>query len=823
MIKIPELIQRAKDLGMPAVAITDHGTLFGILDFYLQAQKNDVKPIIGCEVYVAPSSINDKGNSEVKSGYHLVLLAQNNNGLKNLIYLCSTAYMYGFYHKPRVDKDLLTKYNDGLIALSGCLNGEIIRKILSNDMDSAVNAVREYAAIFPDRFYLEIQANNIPEQNQANQSLIKLSQQTGIPLVATNDCHYLNADDRISHDILLCIQTNAKVDQEKRLSSKGELYFKTEEEMRSLISIEEAFSNTVKIADECNVSFDLDNYKHPTFDTGNTKALQDEFRDLAYKGFKQKFGDLDDQKYLDRLEYEIETITAMGFPGYFLIVQDFINWAKKNGIPVGPGRGSAAGSLVAYCLGITDINPLPYNLLFERFLNKDRVSMPDIDVDFCERRRDEVLQYVSQKYGEDNVAQISTFGTMKAKAVVKDVGRALGVPYHETDKISKIIPNGMSLEEALENGNDFKELYDSDPKIKNLIDNASRLEGLTRHASTHAAGVVIADKPLPEYSPLYRGKTGEVVTQFDMSMIEKIGLIKFDFLGLRTMTVIKDCLDWIYRTTKEKLDLNQIPLDDPETYETFGSGCTDGMFQVESAGMQGYLTEMQPTEFEDLIAMLALYRPGPLGSGMVESYMRRRAGKEIVEYPTPELEEILKPTYGIIVYQEQVMQIAQKMAGYTLSEADILRKAMGKKKPEQMAQQKDKFINGSVNNGYTKEKADEIFQLIEKFAAYGFNKSHSASYALISYWTGYLKTHYPTCFMAALLSSEAGNEVKIRRYTEACRLLGIELKIPDINDSMKEFTVKNDYVIRFGLGAIKGLGIEAINNIFDVKKKKWVF
>lgn len=832
MNKIKDVISKASNENMPAVALTDHGTLFGALEFYLEAEKKGIKPIIGCEVYVAPYSIREKGNDDVNSGYHLVLLAKNNEGLSNLFKLCTKAQFEGFYYKPRVDKELLQEYYGGLIALSGCLQGEVNVRLLKDGAESAIDTALEYKKIFGEDFYLEIQANNLENQNILNSYIPDISKATGIPMVATNDCHYLNEDDKFAHDVLLCIQTNAEVQNDERMKSIGELHFKTESEMRELIDNEEAILNTINIAEKCNIKFDLDNYKFPVYDSNsddNAVVLNEEFAKLSREGLAKRFHtdiletikkyNLSEEDYNERLEHEIQTIIDMGFPGYFLIVQDFINWAKKENIAVGPGRGSAAGSLVAYALGITEIDPLPYNLLFERFLNPERISMPDIDVDFCERRRGEVCDYVSRKYGEENVAHITTFGTMKSKSVIRDVGRAMGFSFPETSRIANLVPDGEKLGDVLKSEPELTEMYNNEKNVQNLIDTALKLEGLHRHASTHAAGVVIADKSLVEYSPLYKDKKGKSVSQFDMNMLEKAGLIKFDFLGLRTMTTLQDTASLVSELQGEKFELNSIPLDDPEVYKLFAKGNTDGLFQVESKGMQEYLQKMEPKEFEDLIAMLALYRPGPLGSGMVDSYMERRAGREETVYPCPEVEDILKATYGIIVYQEQVMQIAQKVAGYSLGEADILRKAMGKKKADQMAEQRDKFVFGALENGFPKEKAEELFELMEKFASYGFNKSHSASYALISYWTGYFKTYYPVQYMASLLSNESQNEEKVLKYIDTCRGMGIDLDKPNVNYSQKVFTALSENKILFGLSAIKGIGDQAIENILKEREK----
>ena len=819
-IRLKDLCARAKDYGMEAVAITDHGNLYGALKFYLEAKKTGLKPIIGCELYVAGGALDDRESVLAKVRHHLLLLAQNRTGYRNLIKLVSQAYLRGFYHKPRVDKDLLREHSEGLVALSACLGGEVPSKLLKEGPEAAKIAALEYAEIFPDRFYLELQANGLPEQAQANVGLIELSRRTGLPLVATNDCHYLNADDVEAHDILLCIQTASCVDAKNRMHfDTAELYYKSPEEMEAAFAhVPEALANTVRIADSCDLELDLDSYHFPLYALPEGKGPEDEFRELCEHGLAERLKKLpypaDEKGYRDRLEHEIAVINQMGFAGYFLIVQDFINWAKSQGIPVGPGRGSAAGSLAAWALKITNLDPIPYNLLFERFLNEERVSMPDIDVDFCERRRVEVIRYVCERYGEDSVAQITTFGTMKAKAAVRDVGRALGMSFGETDKIAKLIPEDlkMTIAKAMEMEPQLRELAASDERIKKLLDVSRRLEGLCRHASTHAAGVVIGDKPLSEYLPLYRGKKDEIVTQYDMKMVEKIGLIKFDFLGLRTMTVIQDTLELIRRQGKEPPDLDAMTLDDPETYALYARGDTDGLFQVESAGMRRYLRQLKPTCFDDIIAMLALYRPGPLGSGMVETFIRRKQGEETVQYPLPELEPVLRDTHGVIVYQEQVMKIAQVVADYTLGGADILRRAMGKKNIEAMAKERARFLEGAEKKGVSKKKANEIFDLMEKFAEYGFNKSHSAAYALISYYTAFLKAHFPTEFMAALMTSELGNQDKLLKYVTSCRDMNIEVRPPDVNLADRAFIVTDNKIV-FGLGGIKNVGDEAIREL----------
>jgi DNA polymerase-3 subunit alpha len=825
-IRLKDLCSRANDFKMPAAAITDHGNLFGAATFWATAKKAGIKPIIGSEVYVAKTHYEDRETPDAKRRYHLVLLAQNLTGWKNLIKLVTTGYTKGFHYKPRVDRELLSKHSEGLIALSACLQGEVPRTLLDHGFDAAKKTAEIYSSIFPDRFYLEVQANGLKEQERLNEQLFELAEETALPLVATNDCHYLEPADHEAHDVLLCVQTNACVEDERRMKMDGlSLHYTSPEEMAAAFSgTPEAIDNTVRIAEQCNVDLNLGRLYFPAYDLPEGKSLDEELRDMSRDGLKERLELIqpeDKKPYWDRLELELDVINEMGFPGYFLIVQDFINWAKEQGIPVGPGRGSAAGSLVSYALKITNIDPLPYNLLFERFLNIERVSMPDIDVDFCERRRGEVIDYVADKYGKECVAQITTFGTMKAKAVVRDVGRALGMSYQETDKIAKLIPEElkMTIDKALEKEPDLKELVGADDRVAKLIDVSRRLEGMHRHASTHAAGLVISNGPMTDYLPLYKGKRDEIVTQFDMKMVEKIGLIKFDFLGLRTMTVVEDTLDIIRETGKEAPDLDTLSLDDPATYEVYARGDTDGIFQVESAGMRKYLRKLKPTCFDDVIAMLALYRPGPLGSGMVDEFIDRKHGRKEVEYPLPQLEDVLKDTYGVIVYQEQVMKIAQVVAGYSLGGADLLRRAMGKKIAEAMAEQRDIFMKGAAELEVPKDKAGEVFDLMEKFAEYGFNKSHSAAYALISYYTAYLKAHYPTEFMAALITSEAGNQDKVLKYLGACRDMEVKVLPPDVNVSRRRFAVKGEGEIVYGMGALKNIGDEAIKNIVEEREE----
>ncbi|GFK93047.1 DNA polymerase III subunit alpha [Fundidesulfovibrio magnetotacticus] len=821
-IRISDLVKRAQAFGCPAAAITDHGNMHGGLVFYEACKKAGLKPIIGCEVYVAKGERSSRdARSPRDAGYHLILLAQNDVGFRNLLKLSSEGYLSGFHYKPRVDKALLAAHSEGLIALSACLKGEIHQKLLKEGMDEGRKTLAEYRALFPDRLYLEIQANDLAEQAQLNALVTELAHEEGLPLVATNDCHYLEAGDADAHDVLLCIQTQSQVDDVKRMRfTTRELYYRSPEEMAAAFPGQsQALANSCEIASRCNLELDLKTYHFPVYEVAPGRSLDDEMAAMAREGLTKRLEAMSlepgqEKRYWDRLEYELGVITKMGFPGYFLIVQDFINWAKSQGIPVGPGRGSAAGSLVAYALRITNLDPLPYDLLFERFLNIERISMPDIDVDFCERRRTEVIRYVSEKYGRDSVAQITTFGTMKAKAVVRDVGRALGMSFGETDRIAKLIPEDlkMTIDKALTLEPELPAMAAQDARVARLIDVSRRLEGMARHASTHAAGVVISDKPMTEYVPLYQGKNQEIVTQWDMKRVEKVGLVKFDFLGLKTMTVIEDALEIIREQGREPPDLDTLPLTDKATYELFSRGDTDGIFQVESDGMRKYLRQLKPSCFEDIIAMLALYRPGPLGSGMVQEFIDRKHGLVEVSYPHQDLEPVLKPTYGVIVYQEQVMQIAQVLSGYSLGEGDLLRRAMGKKNADEMAAQRARFLKGTAEKGIPDAQAGEIFDLMEKFAEYGFNKSHSAAYALISYHTAYLKAHHAVAFMAALITSDIDNQDKVLKYISDCADQGIEVLPPDVNASMRHFSVKDGNIV-YGLAGIKNVGAEAINEI----------
>jgi len=827
-IRLPDLIAKAKEFGMPAVTMTDHGNLFGVIEFYEMAIANNLKPIIGCEVYLSGDHKKKAGKEKLA---HLLLLVENEIGYRNLLKLVSISHLEGFYYKPRLDKKLLAKFHEGLIALTACLHGEIPTWLSQGNYEEAKQALESYIDIFgKENLFLELQANGLPEQIVVNKELVKLAKEYGLPVVATNDCHYLRKEDASAHDILLCIQTGKNINDKNRMRfPTQEFYFKSTQEMiQAFAEMPEAIKNTLLIAERCNLKLELNNYHFPLFPVPEGESLESYLCNQAKKGLAHKLkrrglNEAAQRPYWERLAYELKVINQMGFASYFLIVADFINQAKKKGIPVGPGRGSAAGSLVAYALDITEIDPLVYGLLFERFLNPERKSMPDIDTDICMARREEVLKYVAQKYGgKEHVAQIITFGKMQARAVVRDVGRALDMPYQEVDKIAKLIPPviNITLEEAINSEPKLQELATQDPKVRQLLEIAKALEGLPRHASTHAAGVVISDdKPLVHYLPLYRGTKGEVVTQFDMKGVEKVGLIKFDFLGLKTLTVIDKTLALIKKHKGKTLDLSQIPLDDKLTYRLLCKGDTTGVFQLESSGMKELLRRLKPNCFEDLIALIALYRPGPLESGMVEDFINRKHGKTSIKYPLPQLEPILKETYGVILYQEQVMRIAVALAGYTLGQADNLRKAMGKKKPELMAAERSRFIEGAVKNGISQEKAEYIFNLIEKFAGYGFNKSHSTAYALIAYRTAYLKAHYPLEFMAALLTCEMGSMDEVVKYVITCRDKGIEILSPDINHSELDFIVE-DEKIRFSLAAIKNVGAAAVPYILKARKER---
>ncbi|MGB9839020.1 DNA polymerase III subunit alpha [Thermovenabulum sp.] len=822
---IEKLVEELNKREMKAAAITDHGVMYGVIDFYKAMKKEGLKPIIGCEVYLAKRRLNDKEPGKDDEQYHLVLLAKDNEGYKNLVKLTSIAFIDGFYYKPRIDKELLKKYSKGLIGLSACLAGEIPSKILEGDYDEAKKIALEYLDIFgKGNFYLELQDHKILEQKKVNQALYNLSKETGIPLVATNDVHYISKEDYEIHDALLCIQTGKTIKDEDRLKfPTDEFYLKTETEMKRLFfEVPEALENTIKISEMCNVEIEFNRIYLPDFKVPEGYTHDSYLEKLCQDGLLKRYKSIS-PAIKERLKYELEVIKKMGYSAYFLIVWDYVNYARKNQIMVGPGRGSAAGSLVAYCLGITDIDPLKYNLLFERFLNPERVTMPDIDVDFCFERREEVIKYVINKYGEDRVAQIGTFGTMAARAAVRDVGRVLGYPYGEVDVIAKMIPMelGMTVEKALELNPELKIRYQTDDRIKKLLNIAKSIEGFPRHASTHAAGIVISALPLTDLVPLH--KVGDTVsTQYTMTNLEEIGLLKMDFLGLRTLTVIRDALDLIKKSKEVEIDLKTLPLDDKKVYELLSNGETLGVFQLESEGMRTLLKELKPERFEDIIAVIGLYRPGPLGSGAAQEFIKNKNGKQQVKYLHPKLKPILEETYGIILYQEQAMKIAQELAGFTLAQADILRKAMGKKQQDVMQAQRNAFIEGCLKNGIEREVAEKIFDDISYFAGYGFNKSHAAAYALIAYQTAYLKAHFPVEYMAALLSSVMHNLDKVAQYILECRRMGIDVLPPDVNESYESFTVVNGK-IRFGLSAVKNVGENAVKSIIKVREEKGKF
>lgn len=827
--RINKLIDAVAARDQSAVAITDHGVMYGVIDFYKAAKKKGIKPIIGCEVYVAPGSRFDKQKQEGGNYSHLVLLCENNEGYQNLIKLVSAGFTEGFYTRPRVDRELLEKYHGGLIALSACLAGEIPRAIMNNDYDKAIDIALWYKNVFGENnYFLEIQDHGIAEQQKVNSYIQRLSRETGIPIVATNDVHYIEKADSFMHKVLLCVQTGSKIGDAGNLEFQTEeFYLKTEDEMRDAFpNLPEAISNTQKIADRCNVEFEFGKIKLPFFDT-NGEDHYDYFRRKCYEGLYKIYGSSPEKQVIDRLEYELSVISKMGYVDYYLIVWDFINYAKTHNIPVGPGRGSGAGSLAAYCIGITGIDPIKYNLLFERFLNPERVSMPDFDVDFCYVNRQKVIDYVIEKYGEDHVAQIVTFGTMAARAAVRDVGRAMDIPYATCDKTAKLIPQspGMTLERALATSKELKNLYDGDSVIKDLIDMAIKLEGMPRHASTHAAGVVISDRPVSDYVPLATNDES-VVTQYTMTALDELGLLKMDFLGLRNLTVIEDTQKEIQKINPN-FDIQKIPLDDDDTFKMMGEGLTDGVFQFESDGMKSVMRKFKPETLEDLIAIISLYRPGPMDS--IPRYIHNRHNPKDVKYDTPLLEPILNVTYGCIVYQEQVMQIFRSLAGYSLGRADIVRRAMSKKKHDVLARERNAFIygekdesgkiicDGAVNRGVSEAVAEKLFDEISAFSSYAFNKSHAAAYALVAYRTAYLKCHFPTEYFAALLTSVLDSPNKIAQYTAECKRMGIKILPPSVNESFENFT-PNGKNIRFGLLAVRNLGLNLINQLISERE-----
>jgi DNA polymerase-3 subunit alpha len=829
--RLDDLVAAAAGARMPALAVTDHGNLFGAVEFHRKARKAGIKPILGIEAYVAQGSRLDRDPARGSSN-HLVLLARDEAGFRNLIRLTSRSYLEGHYYKPRIDKELLREHADGLIALSACLKGEINEQIVARREDVAEALAREYLEIFGEgNFYLELQNHGIPEQQLANDALRRLSRRNGIPLVATNDCHYLHKGDAFAHDVLLCIGTQRTLADTDRLKYHAEeFYLKDGDAMARLFPQDAAaIENTLAIAERCNVDLPTGAIHLPEFPVPAGETSQSYFDRLARQGLEERLRELGGRRarglvrhaeadYWSRLEEEIRVIERLGFTGYFLIVWDFIRYAREQSIPVGPGRGSAAGSLVSYALRITDIDPLEYDLVFERFLNPERVNLPDIDIDFCMRGRGQVIQYVSEKYGRDRVAQIITFGTLAAKAVIRDVGRVMGVPFAKVDRIAKLIPDmTKSLAEAAREIDALKQEAAADAEIRNIVEVGSRLEGLTRHASLHAAGVVITPRPIQELVPLYKTSKDEIVTQWDKDVVEDLGLLKMDFLGLRTLTVIDDTVK-LLRHQGIELDLDAVPLDDPDVYRLFCEARTNGIFQFESSGMKDLLRRAQPSKFEDLAAFNALYRPGALSVGMVDEYIQRKTGRRKVRYVLPETREILEETCGVICYQEQVMQIAVRIAGFTMGEADVLRKAMGKKKAEVMAEQKEKFVAGAAGRGFARAKAAELWEFIEPFAGYGFNKSHSVAYAMLAYKTAYLKAHHPVAFMAAMLSSESGDSDQIAKYVAECREMGIEVAPPDVNASSWSFLPQGQRIL-FGLGAVKGVGEAAAESILEARRR----
>jgi len=830
--KIKELPSRAKELGMDAMAITDHGVMFGAVDFYKECKKVGIKPIIGCEIYVAPRTRFDKEAGIDNRYSHLILLAKNEIGYKNLTNLVSIGFTDGFYYKPRIDLETLEKYHEGLICLSACLAGSVNKAILKNNMEEAKKVALWHKNLFGEDYYLEIQPNGLPEQVMVNQKLIQLSRELDIPLVATNDAHYLKKEDAYNHEVLLCIQTGKKITDEDRMRmGTDEFYVKSPEEMYEYFkNCPEAISNTVKIAEKCNYDFEFGNTKLPNYDVPpEYKTHKEYFRKLCYDGIKRRYGEQPSKEIIDRLEYELSVIETMGFVDYFLIVWDFINYARTQSISVGPGRGSGAGSIAAYAVGITDIDPIKYNLLFERFLNPERISMPDFDIDFCYERRAEVIEYVARKYGADHVSQIITFGTMSARMVIRDVGRALDFPYAEVDKLAKMVPMELhiTIQKALEQNRELKQIYETDENIKRLLDIAMGLEGLPRQASTHACGVVITKDPVIEYVPLYVNE-GNISTQFIMTTLEELGLLKMDFLGLRTLTVISDAIKLVKKCRGIDVEFDKEMNDQKVFQSTWQTGNTSGVFQFESQGMTNFMKELKPDCLEDIIAGVSLYRPGPMDQ--IPRYIKNKLNPENAEYTHEALKDILDVTYGCMVYQEQVMQIVRKLAGYSLGRADLVRRAMGKKKLDVMAKEREYFIHGQkdengnilipgcIRNGIDEKSANRIFDEMAEFAKYAFNKSHAAAYAVVSYRTAFLKTYYPPEFMAATLNSFLGNLDKVSEYVYECKKLGIEILKPDINQSYTKFAVYGNS-IRFGLGTIKNVGTNAIEIIVEERKK----
>ncbi len=819
--RVKDIVKKASDCGMDAVAVTDHGNMYAAIKFNFEAKAAGIHPIIGCESYLAPRTRHDKNTRQDRSPYHLTLLAKDETGYHNLVKLISLANTEGFYQKPRLDKELLRKYGKGLVALSGCLAGEIPSYILEGQDDKIMPALQEYIDIFGDDFYLELMNNGLPEQMTVLRRLLELSKRTGVKYVATNDSHYTDKGDAAAQDTLMCIGTGRFLDEEDRMKfTSDQYYIKTAEEMEAAFpGLPEALLNTREIREKCLFEMPSGKIQFPNFPVPSGYTAFSYLKELAEKGISRRYGKTTPE-IESRLKYELSIIEKMGYAPFFLIVADFINYAKDKGIEVGPGRGSAAGSIVSYSVGITDVDPLRYNLIFERFLNPERVTMPDIDTDFCFQRRQEVIDYVTSKYGSDHVAQIITFGTEGARNAIRDVGRVQRIPLAEVDRIAKMVPQGpdASIDNAMKTVKEFKTIYDSDAKIKNLIDTALTIEGLSRNASVHAAGVVISRDRLNELVPVSVMNETQIVTQYSMKDLEKIGLLKMDFLGLRNLTMIAHAIDLIEKKTGKRPDMKGLPLDDPKTYELLCAGNTGGVFQLESHGMRTLIKDLKPNKFEEVVALLALYRPGPLESGMVDDFIRRKHGQTKVVYELPELEPILKETYGVILYQEQVMQIASTIAGFSMGQADVLRHAMGKKNPREMAKQREKFMEGAQKLGFSQKKAKDLFDLCEKFAGYGFNKSHSTAYAIISFQTAYLKAHHPVEFMAALLTSIIGDSDKVTNYISECSKMGVKVLPPDINESEQDFAVINES-IRFGLAAIKNVGFGAIDAVLNARKE----
>ncbi|MDY6968259.1 MAG: DNA polymerase III subunit alpha, partial [Spirochaetota bacterium] len=826
-ITVKNLVSKTVEMGMPGVALTDHGNMFGAIEFYQLAKQSGIKPIIGQEFYIAPRSRLEKDHTkdESSSSFHLLLLAQNLTGYKNLMKLSSDGYIDGFYYKPRIDMEILEKHSAGLICSTACLKGEVSTLIIKDKIKQASNLAGKFKEIFGrDNYYLELQDHGIPEQRKANAELVNISKSLDIPLIATNDCHYPEKKDALFHEILLCIQTGKTMEDKKRMRfSSDQFYFKSPDEMQSLFSdYPEALTNTVRLMDMIDLDLNLGNSILPNFKVPEGYDLDSYLKELVYKGAADRFGKDIPEEVKKRIDYELSVIINMKFSGYFLIVWDFINYANRAGIPVGPGRGSAAGSMVSYCLDVTQLDPMRYNLLFERFLNPDRNEMPDMDIDFCAEKREEIIKYVKEKYGGDErVSQIITFNKMKAKAVVKDVARALNIPFSEANQISKMITE-ETLPESLLKSKELKKLFKENEKVKELIDSSLVLEGLIRSAGKHAAGVVISKESLTEYVPLYKDSDGVISTQFEKMSLESAGLVKMDILGLKNLTIIDKCLELIKRNRNIVIDIKKIPLDDRNTFELLQRADTNGVFQLESSGMQNILLKMGATEFEDIIAIVALFRPGPLDSGMVDDYIRRKRNPDDVSYQHEILEPILKDTLGVVVYQEQVMLISQRMGGFTLSEADKLRKAMSKKNPEGIDELEEKFLNGAKEKGINIKIAKNIFTMMKKFGRYGFNKSHSAAYAMVTYQTAYLKANYPLEYMAALLSAQQDNQTDIIKYINDCKFRDIQIFLPDVNSSEMDFTIEGNSV-RFGLSAIKGVGEKAIESILNARNRMGSF